>query len=239
MENFVKFKLEKSDFKNKRFVILCVIFVFSFFSFVFLKKAGPIIPYLRTAPVSVGTSITNTARVVYEDDSGGSYGPVYSNEAIVFKIAAPVSPANKFSIQFSKERQTNYQEAATLRFKNASGQIVREMTVSTNVSGKSGDINNPAELVNGQSYGCVLKVRYHLTKRIDNVVWPPSSFLDFGELLAGNLIDTDNTVDSADFSYLGSKWRTNDSVADINKDGIVNAIDWGIMNKNWHITGTE
>ena len=29
------------------------------------------------------------------------------------------------------------------------------------------------------------------------------------------------------------------NLVDINQDGIVNTVDWGIMNKNWGVTGEE
>jgi hypothetical protein len=32
---------------------------------------------------------------------------------------------------------------------------------------------------------------------------------------------------------MNTAWGTADPVADINKDGTVNSIDWSIMNSNW------
>ncbi len=36
-----------------------------------------------------------------------------------------------------------------------------------------------------------------------------------------------------DWSIMNSKWFTNDATADLNGDGIVNSLDFSIMNGNW------
>ena len=53
--------------------------------------------------------------------------------------------------------------------------------------------------------------------------------------LQGDL-NNDGIVNSLDWSIMNSKWFTSDSTADINKDGIVNSLDWSIMNANWFKT---
>ncbi len=46
-------------------------------------------------------------------------------------------------------------------------------------------------------------------------------------------INKDGVVNSLDWSIMSSKWFTTDSASDLNKDGIVNSIDFSIMNNNW------
>ncbi len=50
--------------------------------------------------------------------------------------------------------------------------------------------------------------------------------------LQGDL-NNDGIVNSIDWSLMNSKWLTSDASADLNSDGIVNTVDWSIMNSNW------
>ncbi len=36
---------------------------------------------------------------------------------------------------------------------------------------------------------------------------------------------------------MNTKWYQSDAIADLNKDGIVNALDFSLMNKNWQKSG--
>jgi hypothetical protein len=56
----------------------------------------------------------------------------------------------------------------------------------------------------------------------------PSVFIE----IAGDF-NKDGFVNSVDFSYMNSKWNSNDVTADLNKDGSVNTLDYAIMVKNW------
>lgn len=50
--------------------------------------------------------------------------------------------------------------------------------------------------------------------------------------LLGDL-NSDGTVNALDWGIMASVWFTNDAIADINGDGIVNSIDFSLMNANW------
>ncbi|GEM_PF-2559196 len=54
--------------------------------------------------------------------------------------------------------------------------------------------------------------------------------------LKGDL-NKDGIVNSLDWSIMNSKWFTNDTTADLNNDGIVNSLDFSIMNGNWLKSG--
>ena len=49
-------------------------------------------------------------------------------------------------------------------------------------------------------------------------------------------LTNDGVVGEQDWQYMKSKWFSNDAVADINGDGVVNAVDFGLLNKNWNKT---
>ena len=46
-------------------------------------------------------------------------------------------------------------------------------------------------------------------------------------------INRDGTVNSIDWGLMNSSWLTNNASADLNSDGTVNSIDFSIMNANW------
>jgi hypothetical protein len=56
------------------------------------------------------------------------------------------------------------------------------------------------------------------------------------QLLAGDL-NSDNSINSLDYSIMNSHWLQNYSQADINKDGLVNSLDFAILKNNWGKAG--
>ena len=50
-------------------------------------------------------------------------------------------------------------------------------------------------------------------------------------------INNDGIVNSIDWSVMNLKWNTNDASSDLNVDGTVNAIDFSILNGNWFKRG--
>lgn len=90
------------------------------------------------------------------------------------------------------------------------------------------------------TYEVRAKAPTHLARRITGWTFDPSdpAVIDFGRLLAGDLVN-DNFVDQADFEYMSWVWRTDDPIADINRDGLVNVLDFSLLNANWHVSGDE
>jgi beta propeller repeat protein len=80
----------------------------------------------------------------------------------------------------------------------------------------------------------------HLAKRITNWAYAPGtdSLVDFSTLLAGDLVNN-NVVDQADYDYYTSRLFTNDPIADINRDGVVNTGDYSFIVANWNKTGDQ
>jgi hypothetical protein len=53
--------------------------------------------------------------------------------------------------------------------------------------------------------------------------------------LVGDL-NQDGTVNALDWGIMNSQWFTSNPQSDINGDGLVNSIDFGLMNKNWGLS---
>jgi hypothetical protein len=47
----------------------------------------------------------------------------------------------------------------------------------------------------------------------------------------------DNVVNQADVDYMDGVWLTDDPVADVNRDGVVNSLDRSLLNANWGVAG--
>jgi hypothetical protein len=50
--------------------------------------------------------------------------------------------------------------------------------------------------------------------------------------LVGDL-NSDGTVNALDWGIMNSKWFTSNPQSDLNSDGLVNSIDFGLMNSHW------
>ena len=59
---------------------------------------------------------------------------------------------------------------------------------------------------------------------------------DEGPWIQGDF-NGDGIVNSVDWSIMNTKWFTADAFLDINRDGLVNSIDFSILNLNWFKTG--
>jgi hypothetical protein len=53
-----------------------------------------------------------------------------------------------------------------------------------------------------------------------------------GTPLVGDL-NSDGTVNALDWGIMNSQWFTSNAQSDINADGLVNSIDFGLMNSQW------
>jgi len=48
-------------------------------------------------------------------------------------------------------------------------------------------------------------------------------------------LDGNGVVNTIDWSIMNTNWDTLNTAADLNKDGTVNTVDWSIMNREWNI----
>ncbi|MFH1956149.1 MAG: dockerin type I domain-containing protein, partial [Patescibacteria group bacterium] len=107
-----------------------------------------------------------------------------------------------------------------------------QFTRQTNASGQI--IPSSAEIsgVSEGNYIVVVDADYFLRKRQTNVSVISSATITLPILPAGDF-NNDGIINSLDWSLMNNNWFTNFSTADINKDGIVNSLDFSWMNGNW------
>jgi len=88
------------------------------------------------------------------------------------------------------------------------------------------------------TYNVRAKDSTHLARRLTgwSYAFGAPAVLDFGTLLAGDVND-DNVVNGADAGYLWLRWVTNDPLADINRDGVVDGLDLTLLNANLGTAG--
>jgi hypothetical protein len=144
-----------------------------------------------------------------------------------------VCEARQFSFQLQKQARTSHSGQATLTL-YAPGTTNIQYTISnkqTNTSGLASDISSSTRISDG-TYDILVKIPYHLPKRLEDQTWPPSSTLNLGELKSGD-IDNSNQIDGSDLAILLSRWQTSDSISDLNDDGAVNSLDYSYINQNW------
>lgn len=102
-------------------------------------------------------------------------------------------------------------------------------------SDKNGVVTYTSTLVNEGTYDFIIKVPGHLTKAVRAYTFTSASAdgLIFDNVLAGNLKDDDDEINSRDWGVFSAKWGSADTSADFNMDETVNSIDWSVMNKNF------
>lgn len=82
------------------------------------------------------------------------------------------------------------------------------------------------------NYDVRISADNYLGKKFMNMgVWA-GSVISVPQLLAGDL-NKDGVINSLDWSMMNTEWSKTSSLADINKDGRVNSLDWGYIRKNW------
>lgn len=102
-------------------------------------------------------------------------------------------------------------------------------------SDKNGVVTYTSTLVNEGTYDFIIKVPGHLTKVVRAYILTGASAenMIFDNILAGNLKDDDDEINSRDWGVFSAKWGKTDLGADFNQDGVVNSLDWSVMNKNF------
>ncbi len=111
-----------------------------------------------------------------------------------------------------------------------------EATANVDITGQYNGLSMSA-LSFGQSYDFLLSIPGFLDKRatqpltVSGGVNPANGYLDFGDLLAGDIND-DNSVNSFDLALLYQSWRQ-EGTGDFNGDGTVNNFDVWIMFSNY------
>jgi hypothetical protein len=78
----------------------------------------------------------------------------------------------------------------------------------------------------------------YLTRLLTNIdtVINSSTALTVPQLLAADF-NNDGIINTLDYSLMNSNWNQNFAAADINKDGIINTLDFAILKNNWARVG--
>lgn len=100
----------------------------------------------------------------------------------------------------------------------------------------SNEVGLPSITLNPGIYDLLTSTSGWLKKKMLAVNIVSNAVINLPSLPAGDL-NSDNVINSLDWSLMSPKWFSSDPVADINKDNIVNTIDFSFLNKNWALVG--
>lgn len=98
------------------------------------------------------------------------------------------------------------------------------------------DPTRGSALVGPGNYDVRIVSDRYLKRKISNMYIAGGAVIQVPSLLAGDL-NGDGVINSIDWSIMDTQWAKTSSFADINKDRMVNSLDWGYIRKNWMQTG--
>jgi len=181
---------------------------------------------------AAGNTISNYATVTWDDASG--HHTANSNTVTTEVLA------NATSVVYSLQNVGTRDHSGTVSL------VVYNQGGTTPVETQSVDCSNTGSgtasgsvtlgIANG-TYDFDIKEPTHLSKKLSGVAYSSGSAptLNFGNLFGADL-NSDNVVNTADYSRLISNWFGT-GVADINRDGAVNTADYSVMISNWFMAG--
>jgi hypothetical protein len=192
-----------------------------------------------------------TASTAYLD-GGLTAGATYSYQVAALDNAGNISARSEsvstttpiFSLSVQR-KIVLVLEGAPVNRRNVSGTIefldpsnslkVFQASFTTDISGQY-VIDVPARLPPVVTFRPVISG--YLSKLLPNVDLRIASILDanFPILPAGDF-NTDQFINSLDFSYMNDKWDLTDTLSDINRDSVVNSLDFAYLSNNWLLTG--
>ena len=183
-----------------------------------------------TAPYASGDS-----EVILDDAQGTDILSGVKNAK--FRVRETRTEAKSFKAKIRLERRKTFSSGLTFYIlEHGTQTIVYQFSGSSNASGHCETNISLANLPSG-TYDIRVKAPGYLTRKVESITWPTETEIEIGELIAGNLQDEDNEINSLDWSIMNGLWGSGDPKADINQDGLVNTLDWSIMNKNWGKVG--
>jgi len=177
--------------------------------------------------------IVNQAQVTYEDAARVNYGPVTAIVSVT-KLS-DLQQVTQVTVRFPKNFLA---EKVKIQIQDVSGSALKESSAVLDVNDEL-VIPIDIALLTGD-YKLMLVPPRHLSKQL-NVVFDQTAMLftvSEPDLKPGNLVDTDDIINAADWDIMRGKWGSAiDPEADLNQDGLVNTLDWSIMKKNWGVKG--
>jgi len=104
-------------------------------------------------------------------------------------------------------------------------------------SDASGKLTFPSSVVLASgNYDILTATNGYLKKKQLNVALASNTTIALAQLTAGDF-NSDNAINSLDWSVMNAQWFTNNSQSDINGDTIVNSLDFSYLNSNWNKVG--
>lgn len=170
----------------------------------------------------------------------GNYHSVYAYgvDTSSTSITAVLGNANrKFTgktVVINPQALANKTVAGKVSVLNASKVLMTEMNFT---SDSNGQIPIVLDMDPQTVYFKITAVPF-LIKILGNVNLSTAGSITIPMLLTGD-INSDNIINSVDFSIVNGNWFTSNAVSDLNKDGLVNSIDFSYMNQNWLMTGDQ
>ena len=171
------------------------------------------------------TAVDNAGNISAKSVSIGATTPLLSLSVQRKIILIPEgAPANRRNV------------SGTVEFLNPSSGL--KIFQASFIADSSGQyiIDVPAGLLSAVNLRPVISG--YLSQTLPNIDLRNTSVLDanFPTLPAGDF-NSDQLINSLDFSYMNGKWGTNDALSDINRDGIVNSLDFAYVSNNWLLAG--
>lgn len=199
--------------------------------------------YFSRTQAVVPEDIINVATVTYEDVHGTTY--TASSNQVTTTLNTDIiniKLAKDCTVPSTDDRSGD----VTLQlYTPGTNTLVHETVVTVDSTG-FGTTPLSAAYQN-QSYDIVLKPLRYLTKVVSNQTITPDLTIDLdspgttflaGDAAGGSDGTGDDTTNSVDYSFVKSKWwQTDHSLADLNDDGLVNAVDYGCLNSNYFVDG--
>lgn len=179
-----------------------------------------------------GEQIINQAQVTYQDSLGAEYGPLTATVSVT-KSDSP-QRVSKVTIKFPKDFKA---DKVKIQIKDEISQaVLKEVSA---VLDSNYELALPVDLLTGD-YIIMMVPPRHLSKKLNISLNQSEVLLTVieADLASGNLFDTDDMINAADWDIMRGKWGSIiDPEADLNQDGLVNTLDWSIMKKNWGVKG--
>lgn len=182
-------------------------------------------------------NLTDGARYYFSVSAYDAAGneSLFSGE--VFKDISAVSSVTNitFSARIEGPSTASAKNFSIRILATGTSNVVGQISATTNASG---NLVFSSISVAAGTYDIIASSTSYLSKKITGVNLTSNNATPIVlPKLPGGDLDDSNDIGSGDWSLMSPAWGTNDALADINNDGLVNSLDFGIMNKNWGQVG--
>ncbi|MEK7212161.1 MAG: Ig-like domain-containing protein, partial [Patescibacteria group bacterium] len=187
---------------------------------------------LDTTTLTNGShSITATAR-----DNAGNQASSAAVAVTVYNLANATRYPRKFALTSLEALSTIPANQVTTAFV-LSGTTVLE-TQSNLAADVSGNYTVSFLAADPQMVDIRVSASGYLSRKFTSIDTTVNSALVMAVpmLLAGDF-NSDNTINSLDYSLINTHWLENYPAADINRDGLVNTLDYAVMKNNYNKSG--